>query len=160
MTVGFPRHRQLEIDDGRQRVVRHDDRICGIARDVPIPGHDHRDRFAAVAHRVHRNRAMIRGGKRRADRHRGEEFGDLGAGEHRLHAVHRFRGARVDGADASVRHVAPLERQVLHADEGDVVDVGGAALDETRVLAPLDALAHELRQHGSDGHVYLLPAAF
>jgi hypothetical protein len=34
---------------------------------------------------------------------------------------------------------------VLHADERDVVDVRGTALNETRVLAPLDALAHELR---------------
>ena len=34
----------------------------------------------------------------------------------------------------------------------DVVDVGAAALDQARVLAPLDALADELRQDGSGGH--------
>ena len=91
---------------------------------------------------------MVRRRERRADRHRRQEFGDLRAGEDGFDAVHRLRGARVDGADAAVRHVAALERQVLHADERDVVDVGGAALNEARILAPLDALAHELRQHG------------
>ena len=45
-----------------------------------------------------------------------------------------------------------LNDQVLHADERDVVDIGAAALNETRILAALDALAHELRQDGSRGH--------
>src|SRR4029077_554107 len=78
--------------------------------------------------------------------------GDLSAREDCLDAVHRLRGARVDGRDASMRHIASLEGQVLHADERDVIDVGRTALDETRILAPLDALAHELRQHGRRGH--------
>ena len=51
--------------------------------------------------------------------------------------------------DAAVRDVAALEREVLHADDLDVVDVGAAALDQARVLAALDALADELRQDGS-----------
>src|SRR5207248_1282716 len=34
----------------------------------------------------------------------------------------------------------------------DVVHVGGASLDEPRVLAALHALAHELRQDRSGGH--------
>ena len=51
-----------------------------------------------------------------------------------------------------MRDVAALEREVLHADELDVVDVGAAALDEARVLAALDALADELRQNGRCGH--------
>ena len=148
----LPRHRQLEIHDGRQRVVSDDDRIGGIPRDVAIARHDDGDRLAAVADRVHGDRTMFRRGERRADRHGRQELGDLRAGEDRFDAVHRLRGARVDGADTAVRDVAALERQVLHADEGDVVDVGAAALNETRVLAPLDALAHELRQHGRRGH--------
>ena len=45
----------------------------------------------------------------------------------------------------------------------EVVDIGGAALDQTRILAALDALADELRQHlwqdWSDGHNYLFFAA-
>ena len=56
-----------------------------------------------------------------------------------------------------MRDVAALERQVLHADERDVVDVGAAALNEARILAPLDALADELRQDGrSSAMAYLL----
>ena len=102
---------------------------------------------------------MRRRRERRADRHRREDLGDLGAGEDRLDAVHRLRGAGVDRADAAVRHVAALERQVLHAGDLDVVDVGAAALDEARILAALDALAHELRQHWRRGHAHLLFAA-
>ena len=51
-----------------------------------------------------------------------------------------------------MRDVAALERQVLHAGDLDVVDVGAAALNEARILAALDALADELRQHGRRGH--------
>ena len=47
-----------------------------------------------------------------------------------------------------MRDVAALEREMLHADEGDVVDVGAAALNQARILAPLDARANELRQNG------------
>ena len=95
----------------------------------------------------------------RADRHRPEDLGDLGAGEDRLDAVHGLRGARVDGANAAVGHVAALERQMLHAGNLDVVHVRGPALNQARVLAPLDALAHELRQHWRRGHGHLLFAA-
>ena len=107
--------------------------------------HD-RDRLAAVADRVHGDRAMVRRRERRPDRHRRQELRDLRAGEDGFDAVHRLRGAGVDGADAAVRDVAALERQVLHADERDIVDVGAAALNETRILASLGALADELRQ--------------
>jgi hypothetical protein len=152
-------HGLLEIDHRRQRVVLHHDRVRGISSDVAIAGHDDGDRLAAVADGVDRDRAMLGRGERRADRHRREELGVLGAGEHRFDPLHRLRGAGVDGADAAVGHVAALERHVLHADEGDVVDVGAAALDETRIFAALDALAHELRQHGRcGGHGYLLAA--
>ena len=151
----LPRHRLFEIDDGRQRVVGTTIASAASRATYRSRGDDDRDRLAGVAHRVDRDGAMIGRRKRRADRHRCEEFGDLRAGKHRLDAVHRLRGAGVDRADASVRDVAPFERQMLHADEGDVVDVGASALDETRVLAPLDALAHELRQTGVIGIGYL-----
>ena len=77
----LPGHGELEIHDRRQRVIRHDDRVCGIASDVAI-GRDHdRDRLAAVADRVDRDRAVIRRRERRPDRHRRQELGDLRAGE-------------------------------------------------------------------------------
>jgi hypothetical protein len=52
-----------------------------------------------------------------------------------------------------VGHVAPLEREMLHAADLDVVDERGASLNEPRILAALDALAHQLRQHGRGHHV-------
>ena len=55
----LPGHRLFEIDDGRQRVVRHDDRVGGVARDVAIARHDDGDRLAAVADRVDGDRAMV-----------------------------------------------------------------------------------------------------
>jgi len=39
-----------------------------------------------------------------------------------------------------MRNIASLESEVLHADQRDVVDVGGTTLNETRILAPLHAL--------------------
>ena len=76
----------------------------------------------------------------------------MGAGEDRLHSVHRLRAAGIDGPDSAVRDVAALEREVPHAGDLHVVDVGAAPLDQARVLAPLDALADELRKNGRCGH--------
>ena len=148
MTVGLAGHRQLGIDDGRQRIVRHDDRVRGIASDIAIRRDDDGDRLAGEADDVGRNRAMLGRREWRPDRHRREELGDLRAGEHRLDAVHRLRGADVNRRDPPVRDVASLERDVLHAGDLHVVDIGAAALDQARVFAALDALANELRKHG------------
>ena len=68
-------------------------------------------------------------------------------------------GARVDRADAAVRDVAALERQVLHAGDLHVVHIGAAALDEAWILAALDALADELRKYRrADRHGDVLTA--
>ena len=152
-------HRLLEIDDRGERIDIDDDGIGGVTRGVAVAGDHDRHRFPGVADHVGGHGPMRRRGEWRADRHWPEHLGDLGAGEHRLDAVHRQGGGDVDRADAAVRDVAALERQVLHADDLDVVDVGAAPLDEARIFAALDALADELRQDGSRGHGYLLPAA-
>ena len=156
---GLAGHRLLEIDDCRQRIVRDDDHIGGIARHVSIFRHHHGNRLASEANRVDGDRAVLGRRERRADGHRAEELGDLLAGEDRLNAIHRLRRARIDRNDAAVRDVAPLERHVQHADERDVVNIGGAPLDETGILAALDALANELWQHWSNSHVYLFAVA-
>ncbi len=148
----LPRHRQLGIDDGGQGIDVDHDRVRGIARRVAVARHDHRHRLAREADHVGRDGAVRWRGKGRADRHRPEQLRDLRAGEHRLDAVHRLGGAGVDRADAAVRDVAALEREVLHAGDLDVVHVGGAPLNQARVLATLHALANELRQDRSDGH--------
>ena len=58
--------------------------------------------------------------------------------------------------DRAVRDVAALERQVQHAGDLEVVDVGAAALDQPRILAALDALADQFGKNGSCGrHGYL-----
>ena len=114
----------LEIDDRRQHVVRHDDRLGGVASHVPIARHDDGDRLAAIPDGVDRNRSMLRRREWSADRHRRQQFGDLRAGKDRFDAFHRLRCTRIDGDDASVGHVAALEDDVLHADQRDVVDIG------------------------------------
>src|SRR5262245_53152578 len=87
-----------------------------------------------------------------ADGHGPQELGDLLAREHRLDAVHGRRGAGVDRTDLSMRDITALEREVLHADERDVVNIGSAPLNESRIFAALDTLAYELRQYGSGRH--------
>jgi hypothetical protein len=148
----LPGHPQFGIDDGRQHLVFNQDGVGGISGDVAVDRHDHGDRFADVADHVHGHRPMDRRGEGCADGHRREELGNLGAREDRLHAVHRSRGARVDGDDPAVSDVTALEGEVLQAGDFQVVDVGAAALNEARVLAAFHALAHELRQHRKYGH--------
>ena len=53
-----PRHRELGIDNHRQRVVLGDDGVGGVAGNVAVARHDHGDRLARVTDRVHRHRAM------------------------------------------------------------------------------------------------------
>ena len=148
----LPGHRELGIDDSGQRLDVDDDGVRGVARRIAVARHDDGHRLARVSDDVGRDGAMRRRGKGRADRHRLEQLRDLRAGEHRLDAVHRLGGAGIDRADAAVRDVAALERQVLHAGDLEVVDIGGAPLDQARILAALHALADELRQDGSECH--------
>src|SRR4051812_567491 len=56
-----------------------------------------------------------------------------------------------------MRNVAALEREVLQAGDLDIVDIGGAALNQARIFAPLDARTDELRENGSNAH-RLLPS--
>src|SRR5438874_13370539 len=48
----------------------------------------------------------------------------------------------------SVRDVAALEREVTHSDDRQIIDIRAAALNQTWILAALDALAYQFRQHG------------
>ena len=112
---GLARHCQLGVDDGGQLFVVHDDGIRGITRDVAIACDDECHGFAGVADDIRGDGTMRRGRKRRADRHRIQQGHDLLAGEDSLHALYRGRGTGVDGADATVRDVTALERDVLHS---------------------------------------------
>src|SRR5688572_26054633 len=95
---------------------------------------------------------MLRGGEWRADRHRLEELGQLLAREHRLDAFDRFRGARVDRLDAAVGDVTSLEGDMQQPGDLHIVDVGGPALNQPRILAPLDARADQFRKSGGGRH--------
>jgi hypothetical protein len=92
---------------------------------------------------------MRRRRERRADRHRCQHLGDVGAGVDGFNAIHRRGCLGVDRLDLAVGDVAALERHVEHAGDLDVIDIGGAALDEPGIFAALDALANQLRQNGS-----------
>ncbi len=94
--AGLAFHRRFGIDDDRQRIVRDDDRVGGIAREVAIGRDDDGHRLAGVAHHVDGDRVMRRRRKRRADRHRREHLRDVGAGVDRFDAVHLLGGAGVD----------------------------------------------------------------
>src|SRR6185436_1062487 len=135
-----------------QWVVGYDDGVSSVSSDVPIARDDNGDRLTRVTNRVHRDCTMLGRRKWCADGHWPQELGDLLAGEYRFDAVHGGRCAGIDRADRSVRDIAAFERQVLHADERDVVDIGAASLDEARIFATLDALAYELGQYGSSRH--------
>ena len=147
-------HRGLGVDDGGKLVVLDLDSVCSVARDVAILGYDDGHGLADVAHLVGRHREVVGRGEGRANGHRAEVVGQLRPGDDELDAVHGGSGARIDPRDDAVGDVAALEGEVQHARQLDVIDVGGLALDEARVLAALDALADELGKSGTvcDGH--------
>ena len=148
----LPGHRLLGVDHRRQHLVIDDDGVGRVARGVAIAGDDHRHRLADVAHGIDRDRAMVGRWKRRADRHRTDELGNLRAGEHRLDTRHALGGADVDRANPAVGDVAPREGRMQHADDLQVVDIGAQTLNQTRILAPLDALPDQLWKYRSCGH--------
>ena len=70
------------------------------------------------------------------------------ASEDGLDALNRFCRADIDLENTSMRHVAALEGEMLHSHQRDIIDIGGAALNQARIFPALDALADELRQTG------------
>src|SRR5262249_52237058 len=101
---------------------------------------------------IHGNGSMLRRRKWRGDRHRSDERGQIGTRVDRLDSIHRLGRAGVDRRDAAMCDITSLECQMLHAGDFDVVDVGGAPLDETGVLTSFYPLAYELWQHRRHGH--------
>ena len=61
------------------------------------------------------------------------------------------RGARVNLRERRMRVRAAHEREVQHAGQDDVGDVGGASGDQARVFLALDLGAHELRRRDGGG---------
>ncbi len=137
-------HRIFDGDDGRQRLVVDLDQFGGVAR-LHRRFRDHEgDAVADRAHLVGFEDRTQRAEALRAAhilRHRRREAAelvgdDIGAGEHREHALGRPSLGGVDAFDARMRMRRHDNGRVALVRQLDVVDIAAAAGDEARVLDP------------------------
>jgi len=140
--------RLFRIDHRVERVVVHVDQVERILRAVGVGGDRDHHRLADVTHLADRERGMEWDSLGRCHaRQRADLVLDVLAGQQADHARRATRCRQVDGIYFRVRVRAAQYDRRQHPRQPDVVDVDALALDEPRVLAPLDALAHELRDH-------------
>ena len=117
------RHRLLGIEDARQRLVGHVDRLDAVQRGLLVGGDDGGHTLSLVAHDAV--------GQRRLVLHEGTEL-DLRHVLLRVDGQHAgdLLGLRgVDGLDARVRVRAAQDLAVDHRGQAHVVGVGRAAGD-------------------------------
>ena len=141
---GARREGFLWIGDRGQRLPFHFDRFGGVARDVAIGGNDHGNRMADEVHAIDRQDIVMRNtqaGQGSAARH-GADFFGVFSGEDRSDARELERWFDVDRFDFGRAMRTAHDAGVVHAGHLDVVDVGGGAGDEARILAAADALAN------------------
>jgi hypothetical protein len=96
------RHRRDFVVDRRQFVVFDLDQLRGAFGDVRIVRQHGRDRLADMVHLVERQDRLVM--KRRTVIGLRDQLADILAGDDAMHAGDGFRGARVDSADAAMRH--------------------------------------------------------
>jgi len=96
------RHRRDLVVDRRQFVVFDLDQLRGVFGDVRIARQHGGDRLADMVHLVERQDRLIV--KRRTVIGLRDQLADILAGDDAMHAGDGLCGARVDGADAAVRH--------------------------------------------------------
>jgi hypothetical protein len=127
LAVGVDLHRArverlLRVEVGGQELVHHLDGIERLDGGVLV---DRRHRGHAVAHVEH----LVQGQRILVGRPRDDAVGDgkVAAGDHRVHARHGQRPARIDGDDARVRVGAALDLAVEQPRELEVVGVAGDA---------------------------------
>ena len=121
-----------DVDDGVQRVVVDVDQLQRVAGRIPVLGNDERHLLALEADLVGGQHRLHVVGQRR---HPGQPLlGQVRAGHHRLDLRMRKGRSHIDAGDAGVRVRRAQDGQMQHARQGDVVDVGAAAADESRVL--------------------------
>ena len=101
-------HRRDFVIDRRQFVVFDLDQLRGALGDMRIARQHGRDRLADMVHLVERQDRLIV--KRRTVIGLANQLADILAGDDAMHAGDGSRGARVDAADAAVRHRA---REIL-----------------------------------------------
>ena len=142
--------RRCHVHDDRQRRVVHHDALKGVARDVAIGRHDHRDRLPDVADDLRLDRiGHDRDHPLRpaaplaaAVRHRPGELLELRAGVDGEHAGQRLRHARVDAVDRRVAVDAPQDRHMAEILRLHIVHVGRTAGDQAGVFLAPDARLH------------------
>ena len=134
----------FRVHDCGERLVVHVQLVRGVARGVRLRGDDGGDGLADVAH-LPEGQARVLGNLQPFHRHRAWDQSQLtlevGPGENFHDAGHGPRRVRLYGLDSGVGVGAAHEDHVHHAVQPEIVHVVPAALDEPRVLFPLDPLS-------------------
>ncbi len=131
--------------DRGQRFVIHFDGLGGVARDVAIRRHHHRNRVPDEVDAVHREDMMMRNtqaGQGSAARHRPYFLGVF-SDEDRGDAGKFKRGLDVDRFDLRRAVRAAHDAGVVHAGNLNIVHISGGAGDQARIFAPADALPNQ-----------------
>ncbi len=150
------RRRRRGAGQDRQRLVRHLDRLGGVAGDVERLGDDEGHRLAGAAHaplRQERLRRHERGGAAAAlPRHvraqRAEAAGaQIIARQHREHARHLLRAAHVDRRDVRMRVRRAQHEGARLARHAHVVDIAALPAQKLRVFLARHRLSHPVKSH-------------
>ena len=140
--------RRVAIRQRRQRCDIDIDRLEGVFSQRLGLRHNHRDRFADVAHlvlgddRLQVGREFRKVRKPQWDQRNSP---DLGRGDHRSHALARPRGRRIDAVDASMRDAAAQDHRVQHPGALQVVDECPRTGEKAPVFRPIDRLTDQRR---------------
>ncbi len=139
--------RGLRVGDDGQRVVLDQDVLGGVDHRVAVVADHDGDRIADVLDDLLGQRPVLRHGDVDAGRDPGHREPrlelEVAGDQHREHAGPGLGGLGVDRDDPGVGLGRAHERRVQQARQDDVVDVGGAAGDQARVLLALHRAADE-----------------
>ena len=153
------RERLLRIGHCGQNVIIHFDELGGVAREVAVARHDHRDRMADEVNAVGRENVVLghaQVGHRNAARHNTNAFRVL-ASENADDTGSGFRLLGLDRPNTRCGVRAAQNYGVMHPRHLDVFHIGGRAGDEPRVFAAANALANKsFGFGGGSGHGRLL----
>ena len=131
--------RGLDVRDDRERVVLDEDVLGGVDRDAAVGAEDDRDGVADVLDDAPGQRPVLGvvdldALGRPGHRQRGEQVGHVLAGVDGDDVVAGLGRALVDRDDRGVGLGRADDRRVQHPGDRDVVDVGGLAGDQPRIL--------------------------
>src|SRR5262249_4749086 len=115
--------RLIHIQDSRQLLVLHLDKLESVKRDGKIHSGDRRDRLAHVAHLVSREDSLV------FDDGTHGQIGKVLGADHGLHAGESFRFRGIAGEDACMRVGAAQYRAVQHERSVEVISISRRAVD-------------------------------